>query len=304
MIFSSSMSFTHLILFSIDWTLFLVVHRRTAEFPHLTVTTSYPPYWTCMSPTISVNVSHQQGAEYDFSSYLSADTKRGVSLTDSFKRRHQPSHVIDPPTHWIEARADWKHTTHGRTSRQATRNRPCLGIVLEPTQATASEPTKSRLTGPVPATISHRKQTQVPFRLEQSPQAQGDTVRHWSAFGPGTLIALQWRIHTSAFLNHWTSGTLLLQVRQIARWIPIISSAVGVHMKMLDKAHSSLHNCLVCSRLIPRTRPCCSRCRLPVHGTNLTLRRTSNLFFPPESRSGRTFRRLPKRHGPVAFWPP
>ena len=37
----------------------------------------------------------------------------------------------------------------------------------------------------------------------------------------------QWQ--ASAFLNHWTSGTLSPQGGQIPEWIPFISSAVGVH---------------------------------------------------------------------------
>ena len=45
----------------------------------------------------------------------------------------------------------------------------------------------------------------------------------------------QKRMHASAFLNHWTSGTLSLQDGQLSEWIPIISSAVGVHMEMLDQ---------------------------------------------------------------------
>ena len=45
----------------------------------------------------------------------------------------------------------------------------------------------------------------------------------------------QWRIHASAFTNYWTSVTLSLQGCQITEWIPIISSAVGVHMKLLAR---------------------------------------------------------------------
>ena len=51
----------------------------------------------------------------------------------------------------------------------------------------------------------------------------------------------QWRIHASAFLNPWTSGTLSL-----LKWIPIISSAIGVHMELLlVKGHfQQRHPCL------------------------------------------------------------
>ena len=44
--------------------------------------------------------------------------------------------------------------------------------------------------------------------------------------------SFQWRIHASAFLNRWRSGTLWLQGGQT----PIISSAVRVHMELLDQA--------------------------------------------------------------------
>ena len=39
-------------------------------------------------------------------------------------------------------------------------------------------------------------------------------------------VTLPVAVHASAFLNHWTSGTLSLQ-GQITQWIPIVSSAVS-----------------------------------------------------------------------------
>ena len=42
-------------------------------------------------------------------------------------------------------------------------------------------------------------------------------------------------IHASAFLNHWTSGTLSLQGRQVSQSVLIVSSA-GVRMEMIDPA--------------------------------------------------------------------
>ena len=49
------------------------------------------------------------------------------------------------------------------------------------------------------------------------------------------------RIHDFAFLMHWMSGTLPLHGGQITEWIPIISSALGVHMEMLDHAPTLPH---------------------------------------------------------------
>ena len=42
-------------------------------------------------------------------------------------------------------------------------------------------------------------------------------------------------IHASAFLNHWTSGTLSLQGRQVSQSVLIVSSA-GVRREMIDPA--------------------------------------------------------------------
>ena len=52
---------------------------------------------------------------------------------------------------------------------------------------------------------------------------------------PGSSSPCQ-RRPASAFLNHWTCGTLSMQGGQIAEWVPIISSAVGVHVELLDQA--------------------------------------------------------------------
>ena len=38
------------------------------------------------------------------------------------------------------------------------------------------------------------------------------------------------------FVNRWMCGTLSLQGRQITEWVPMMSSAVGVHMESLDQA--------------------------------------------------------------------
>ena len=46
----------------------------------------------------------------------------------------------------------------------------------------------------------------------------------------------RWQTHALAFLTHWTTDTLSLQGRQIAEWVPTISSAEAVRMEMLDQA--------------------------------------------------------------------
>ena len=49
-----------------------------------------------------------------------------------------------------------------------------------------------------------------------------------------SLIALPVVDHASSYLNRWTRGTLSQSRGQIAEWMPIVSSAVGVHMELLD----------------------------------------------------------------------
>ena len=55
------------------------------------------------------------------------------------------------------------------------------------------------------------------------------------SLGPESRIAHPVADPSSAFLNHWTSGTVSWHGGQIAAWVPIASSAVGVHTELLDR---------------------------------------------------------------------
>ena len=79
-----------------------------------------------------------------------------------------------------------------------------------------------------------RHATPRPLRSHTPPPSRSHIRVPWS--GPIDNLDRSVPHDASAFLSHWTSGTLLLQGGQIAVWIPTISSAVEVHMEMFHQA--------------------------------------------------------------------
>ena len=108
-----------------------------------------------------------------------------------------------------------------------------------------------------PCSCSHK-----PLSLQATSVLRGFRSKFWSSSprqGPNSSVPkvpshFQWRVHASVFLNRWTSGTLSLEGGQIAEWVPIISSAVGVHMELLDQAPETL-SCGIISAPVRTTIP-------------------------------------------------
>ena len=94
-----------------------------------------------------------------------------------------------------------------------------------------------------------RLQATAVFRFDPRPKVWSSFPRrgHYSSLG-------QWRIHASAFLNCWTSGTSSLQDGQIAEWVPILTFAVAVHMELLDWT-TETPSCRIMSAPVPTTMP-------------------------------------------------